>query len=223
MTLLKADLHTHSHRSHDCGMNPETIVRTCVQRGIGCIALTDHNTMSGVEDLQKIAPFRVIPGEEIKTSRGEIIGLFLREEIVRGKGPRETAEEIKAQGGIVYVPHPFDRVRRSVIEFGALMEIIDLVDVIEIRNSRITFIEDQAAAERFAKEQGKLGGGGSDAHVRWELGHSYVEIPEFEGPDGFLRALSEGSVHGSLSSPAVHFASSFAKWRKRYLGPLLKR
>lgn len=223
MTLLKADLHMHSHRSPDSNMSPDTIVRTCVRRGIDCVALTDHNTMSGVRDLQKIAPFRVIAGEEIKTDRGEIIGLFLTEEIARGKGTRETAEEIKAQGGVVYIPHPFDRVRRSVIQYGALMEIIDLVDVIETYNSRITFIEDQAAADRFATEQGKLRGGGSDAHVRWELGHSYVEMPEFDGPEAFLRALSEGTVNGRLSSPTVHFASSFAKWRKKYLGALLGR
>lgn len=215
--MLKTDLHLHSNRSPDCDTSPESIVRTCVRRGINCIALTDHNTFSGVHALQSIAPFRVIPGEEIKTTRGEIIGLFLQDEVARGKSPRDTAEEIRAQGGLVYVPHPFDRVRKSVIEREALLEIIDLVDIIETHNSRITFEADQVAAEMFAAEHNKLRGGGSDAHIWWELGHSYVEMPEFEGAQGFLEAIGRGQVHGKLSSPAVHFASTFAKWRKKYL------
>lgn len=216
--MLKTDLHLHSHRSPDCNMKPETIVRTCQRRGINCIALTDHNTFSGVRDLQRIAPFKVIAGEEIKTTHGEIIGLFLRDEIARGKSPGATAEEIKAQGGVVYIPHPFDRVRKSAMGRDVLLEIVHLVDVIETRNSRITFVADQTAAEQFAADYGKLRGGGSDAHISWELGHSYVEMSEFEGPEQFLSALAKGTVHGKLSSPAVHLASTIAKLRKKYLG-----
>ncbi len=216
--MLKCDLHLHSNRSHDCNMGLDTIVRTCLRRGIGCIALTDHNTFAATRELQRLAPFPVIAGEEIKTTRGEIIGLFLSEEIARGKSPGDTAEEIHAQGGVVYIPHPFDRVRKGVIEREALLEIIDLVDVIETHNSRISFRADQEAAELFATEHRKLRGGGSDAHTWWELGHSYVEIEEFDGAEGFLKALAGGTVRGSLSSPAVHIASTLARLRKKYLG-----
>lgn len=213
--MLKADLHLHSYRSPDSGMKPDSIIRVCLQRKINCIALTDHNTMGAVRELQRLAPFTVIAGEEIKTSRGEIIGLFLQEEIGRGMSPEKTVEEIKSQGGVVYVPHPFDRARKGAIERGALLEIIDLVDVIETHNSRITFPGDRVAAERFALEHGKSSGGGSDAHVSLELGNSYVEMSEFEGPGGFLASISQGKVYGKLSSPLVHFASAFARWQKK--------
>lgn len=217
MTLLKCDLHLHSNRSPDCDMKPESIIRTCVRRGINCIALTDHNIFGAVRELQRLAPFPVIAGEEIKTTRGEIIGLFISEEIPRGMSPGDTAAEIHAQGGVVYIPHPFDRVRKSALQTDALLEIVGMVDVIETRNSRTTFSADQSAAERFADEHGKLRGGGSDAHVWWELGHSYVEMPEFDGAAGFLDALARGSVHGRLSSPVAHLASTITKWRKKYL------
>jgi predicted metal-dependent phosphoesterase TrpH len=215
--LIKCDLHLHSNLSPDCGMKLDTIIGTCLRRGIGCIALTDHNTLAATRELQRLAPFPVIAGEEIKTTHGEIIGLFISEEIPRGKSPGATAEEIHAQGGVVYVPHPFDRLRKSAITREALLEIVDMVDVIETHNSRIIFKADQEAAELFAAQHGKLRGGGSDAHVWWELGHSYVEMPEFEGADGFLSALALGMVRGRLSSPAVHLASTITKWRKKYL------
>jgi predicted metal-dependent phosphoesterase TrpH len=198
-------------------MKLDTIIRTCLQRGIGCIAITDHNTFAAAMELQRLAPFPVIPGEEIKTTHGEIIGLFISEEIPRGMSPGATAEDIHAQGGVVYIPHPFDRVRKSVIQREALLEIVDLVDVIETRNSRITFKADQEVAERFATEHAKLRGGGSDAHVWWELGHSYVEMREFEGRDDFMASLAAGTVCGKLTSPAAHFASTFTKWHKKYL------
>ena len=215
--MLKCDLHLHSNLSLDSNMTLGSIIRTCVRRGISCIAITDHNRYAAARDLQRLVPFRVIPGEEIKTTRGEIIGLFISEEIPRGKSPGDTAEEIHAQGGVVYIPHPFDRVRKSALAREALLEIIDLVDVIEVRNSRTTFPADQEAADRFADLHHKLRGAGSDAHVWWELGHSYVEMAEFEGAAGFLSALSLGTVHGKLTSPVAHVASTITKWRKRYL------
>lgn len=215
--MLKCDLHLHSFRSPDCNMSLDTIIRTCLRRGINCVALTDHNSLSAAPALQRLAPFPVILGEEIKTTEGEITGLFLTDEIPRGKTPGATVEEIRRQGGVVYIPHPFDRVRRGAIRREALLEILDQVDVIESYNSRISFRADVEAAERFALEHGKLQGAGSDSHVWWELGNSYVEMPEFEGAEGFLRSLAEGKIHGRLSSPAVHLASSFARFRKKYL------
>ena len=215
--MLKCDLHLHSDRSPDGNMSLDTIVETCLRRGINCVAVTDHNVFSAAPILQRMAPFRVIPGEEIKTTEGEIIGLFLQEEIPRGMGPRATAEEIRRQGGIVYVPHPFDRLRKGRISPKGLLEILDLVDAVETYNSRITFQGDVREAERFALQHGKLQGAGSDAHVWWELGRSYVEMPEFEGRDGFLASLANGRILGRLSSPAVHLASAFVRARKMHL------
>lgn len=216
--MLRCDLHLHSSISPDCNMSLDTIIRTCLRRGIGCIALTDHNRLSNALALQRIAPFHVIPGEEIKTSEGEIIGLFLADEIPRGMTPGATVEAIRRQGGLIYIPHPFDRVRRSVLRTGALMEILDEVDVVEAYNSRITFPADIQRAVLFAREHGKLLGAGSDAHVWWELGNSVVEMPEFDGSrEGFLRALAQGRATGKLTTPLAHAASSFIKWRKKYL------
>ena len=196
-------------------MSLDTIIRTCVRRGINCIAITDHNTLAAAQKLQQLAPFPVIAGEEIKTTNGEIIGLFLTDEIPRGKSPGETVEEIRRQGGVVYIPHPFDRLRKSVLSRAALMEILLEVDVIEVFNSRISFKADLEIAARFAAEHRKLRGAGSDAHVWWELGHAYVEMAEFEGAEGFLESLRHGRVHGMLSSPVAHIVSTINKWRKR--------
>jgi predicted metal-dependent phosphoesterase TrpH len=217
MKMLKCDLHLHSFRSHDSQTSLDRIIRTCLDRGIDCVALTDHNSFASALELQRLAPFPVIPGEEVKTTEGEIIGLFLQDEIPRGMSAGATAEEIKRQGGVVYIPHPFDRVRNGPLAPGALEEIIAMVDVIETFNSRITFMGDVHAAERFAADHEKLRGAGSDAHVWWELGRAYVEIPEFTGRDGFLESLAQGKVVGRLSSPTVHLFSSYAKWRKRYV------
>ena len=214
--MLKCDLHLHSFISSDGNMSLDTIVQTCLRRGINCIALTDHNQFGNALELQRRAPFTVIPGEEIKTTEGEIIGLFLQREILRGLTPRATVEEIRRQGGVVYIPHPFDRIRNSVLSRRALMEILDEVDAIEVLNSRISFKEDVEEARQFAREHGKLQGAGSDSHVWWELGNAYVEMPEFESRDGFLASLAQGTVRGRLSSPAVHLASSFNKLRKKY-------
>jgi predicted metal-dependent phosphoesterase TrpH len=216
-TMLRCDLHLHSFRSHDSNTGLDKIIRTCLERGINCVALTDHNSFASALELQRLAPFPVIPGEEVMTTEGEIIGLFLQEEIPRGMSPGATAEEIKRQGGVVYIPHPFDRLRKGPLAREALLEIIDMVDVVETFNSRITLMEDVRAAEQFAATHGKLKGAGSDAHVWWELGRSYVEMEQFEGKDGFLASLARGRVAGRLSSPAVHFFSSYSKLRKKYL------
>ncbi|HEX2922869.1 MAG TPA: PHP-associated domain-containing protein [Chloroflexota bacterium] len=215
--MLKCDLHLHSFISSDGIMSLDTIIQTCLRRGVNCIALTDHNRFGNALELQRRAPFTVIPGEEIKTTEGEIIGLFLEREIPRGLTPRETVAEIRRQGGVVYIPHPFDRIRKSVLARRALMEIVDDVDVIEVLNARISFKADVEEARQFALQHDILQGAGSDSHVWWELGNAYVEMPEFEGRDGFLVSLAKGTVRGKLSSPAVHLASSFNKLRNKYL------
>lgn len=218
IAVLKCDLHLHSFHSPDCNMSLDTIIRTCLRRGINCIALTDHNKISNALALQRLAPFPVIAGEEVKTTEGEIIGLFLTDEIPRGMSPGATVEAIRRQGGVVYIPHPFDRVRRSVLRTEALLEIVGEVDVIETYNSRISFPADVATAVRFADKYGKLKGAGSDSHVWWELGNSHVEMPEFEGgSEEFLQSLAQGKIHGKLTNPVAHFASTLTKWRKKYL------
>ncbi|MCL5960922.1 MAG: PHP domain-containing protein [Chloroflexi bacterium] len=198
-------------------MSPHVILKAAGARGVNCLAITDHNSIKGSLELQRIAPIRIILAEEIKTLQGEIIGLFLQEEIPRRLSAEETVSKIKEQGGLVYVPHPFDRLRGSRLRRQTLLEIVGQVDIMEVFNSRVTFPRDNALAREFADRFGLAHGGGSDAHVAYEIGRTVVEIPDFETPAEFLIALRQGAVRGRLSPPLVHLASTFRKFRRRYL------
>jgi hypothetical protein len=181
------------------------------------LAITDHNTIAGALALSKLSPLPILVGEEIRTSRGEIIGLLLREEIPPDLTPARTVRLVHEQGGVVYVPHPLDRMRRSVLDIGALMEIISEVDLIEVLNARVTFSLDNRNAEELARSHGLLRGAGSDAHQGFEIGQAYVEMPAFMDAPSFLRSLSQGQVHGRASSPLVHVGSTYAKFAKGIL------
>jgi predicted metal-dependent phosphoesterase TrpH len=218
--LLKADLHTHTHYSRDCITSPERCVSRCLKLGINCLAVTEHNNIEGAMAVRRIATFKVIIAEEIKTADGELTGLFLKETIPPGLTPEETIKRVKAQGGLVSLPHPFDRIRREPLRDHARERILPLLDVIEVFNSRTTFRSDNERARRLADELGLPMGAGSDAHSPWELGTTYVEMPDFEGPQEFLDALRQGRIVGRPANPLVHVVSTLAKFRWRLgLGP----
>ena len=213
--MLKADLHTHTHYSRDSIISPERYVRRCLKLGINCVAVTEHNSIDGALAVQRIAPFKVIVAEEIKTTDGELTGLFLKEPVPPNLSPEETIERVKAQGGLVSLPHPFDRIRREPLRQRARERILPRLDVIEVFNSRTTFRSDNERARRLAEELGLPMGAGSDAHSPWELGTTYVEMPDFEGPDEFLEALRRGRIVGRPANPLVHVISTLAKVRTR--------
>jgi hypothetical protein len=192
-----------------------TFIRRYGRAGIDCVAVSDHNNIDGALAVRGDAGFRVIVAEEIKTSEGEIIGLFLRENIRKGLTPEDTVRAIREQGGIVLVPHPFDRLRRSPLRTEALLRILSDVDVIEVFNSRNVLQADNDRALQFAREHGKLMSAATDAHTPWEIGLAYTEMPEFEGPGDFLIALGQGQVVGRRSFVGLHFISTWAKikWR----------
>jgi predicted metal-dependent phosphoesterase TrpH len=215
--LLKADLHTHTYFSPDGLTSPEKYVETCLKKGIDCVVVCEHNNIRGAVAVREIAPFKVIVAEEIRSREGEIMGLFLREEIAPGLTPEETVRQIKEQGGLVLVPHPFDRYRNEHMAEGALERVLPEVDIIEGFNARTTFRGDNERAVRFAQEHGLAVSAGSDAHSPGELGRAYVEMPNFDGPQEFLQALRQGRIVGRLSSPAVHLLSRWA-WLRRRLG-----
>ena len=150
--VLRADLHIHTSFSHDCAVSPEKLVAHCLKKGLNCIAITDHDTIQGALEVEKLAPFTVIVGEEIHTAGGEITGLFLSEEISTGLSPLETAQRIKDQGGLVSIPHPFDRFRRSAISSEALQEVLPFADIIEVFNARNTFDHANRLAQELAQE-----------------------------------------------------------------------
>jgi len=216
--LIKADLHIHTCYSIDCLTPLEQIVERCLKLGINCIAVADHNTIAGALKLRKIAPFKVIVAEEVLTPKGEMMGLFLSEKVSQGLSPQETISRIRSQGGLVAIPHPFGRSLPWNTNMLTSTEILSQVDIIETFNSRTPFSKSNARALKLAKEQGKAASAGSDAHTLGEIGRTYVEMPEFDGPDDFLNSLAQGKIFGQKSSYIVHFASTWAKIKKHILG-----
>jgi predicted metal-dependent phosphoesterase TrpH len=204
--LLKADLHVHTRYSKDSVSPPEEIVQHCLKIGINCLAVTDHDSIAGALETKRIAPFKVIIGEEVLTNSGEIIGYFLKEEVPPHLSPEETVKRIKAQGGLVCIPHPCDCLRpQSRLSPRALQRILSQVDLIEVFNSRTLLSRDAVHARELAQKCGLPGTVGSDAHVIQEVGRAYIEIPEFNDAEQFRQVLVQGKIVGSRTSPLVHF------------------
>lgn len=216
--LIKADLHVHTCYSVDCVTPLEAIVERCLATGIGCIAVADHNTITGALRLREIAPFKVIVAEEVLTPVGEIMGLFLSESVPRGLSPQETISRIRRQGGLVAIPHPFGRSLPWKTSPLTSAEVLPQVDIIETFNSRTPLSSSIARARRLAEEWGKAASAGSDAHTVSEIGRAYVEMPDFDGPEDFVNALAQGEIVGQKSGYQAHFASTWARIRKRLLG-----
>jgi predicted metal-dependent phosphoesterase TrpH/glycosyltransferase involved in cell wall biosynthesis len=189
---ISADLHLHTSWSHDCQIPVEELLDTAEEQGLGAIAVTDHNVFGGALEAVELAKRRdlvVIPGEEVKTKeQGEVIGLFLREEIPRGMTFDETVAAIKAQGGIVYVPHPFDRLH-AIPDAATLHRNLSQIDILEVYNARLLFEAYNDEALRFARKYGLAMGAGSDAHVVQGIGTGRVRMPAFDGPEQFLAGL----------------------------------
>lgn len=219
--MLRADLHNHTHFSPDSILAPEELVRRCVRRGITCVAVTDHNTVRGGLEAQRIVEeegiegLRVIVGEEVRSSEGEILGLFLSEDVPKGLSAEETIAAIRAQGGIVGVPHPFDSLR-SALDYERLKALVRQIDFIESYNARIVFRHHNKRAGRFASMHNLPVSAASDAHSPWEVGRAYIDIPEFEGPKDFVKALDRGMIGGTVSSPLVHMVSRYAVLRRLF-------
>lgn len=212
---LRMDMHMHTHRSFDCLSRPERILRAARERGIDRLVVTDHNEIRGALELREMDPERILVGEEVKTREGfDLIGILMSERIPKRTPARETAERIREQGGVVYVPHPFDGARSGA--GGFLEQMAELVDVVEVHNSRCWAPAFNARALRWAEENGKLRGAGSDAHTVREIGAGFVEVPPFEPTrEGLLAALEAGRVAGVVrSSPVYRAASTWAKVRK---------
>lgn len=214
---MKADLHAHTHFSRDAVTSIETFAKRYEQAGIDCVAVSDHNNVDGALAVTGIAPFRVIIAEEIKSTEGEIIGLFLSETIRKGLTPEDTVRAIREQGGLVLIPHPFDRLRGSPLREEALLRIMADVDVIEVFNARTTFQADDDKGRNIAEKYGKPMSAASDAHTPGEIGLAYTELPDFEGPADFLTSIGQGKIVGKRAFFGVHFISTWAKikWRFR--------
>jgi len=201
--LIDVDLHMHTDHSYDCATPVEVLLATAKEQGLGALAVTEHNEISGaLAAAAKAEQFgvKVIVGEEVKTAeQGEVIGLFLQEKIPRGMTLQETVAEIKRQGGLVYVPHPFDRMH-SVPDYEHLLAILPDIDAIEIYNPRVAIGSFNEEAERFARKYRIVAGAGSDSHVAQGLGSVRIRMRDFDGPQEFLESLRHAEIVTKPSS-----------------------
>jgi predicted metal-dependent phosphoesterase TrpH len=196
--LIEVDLHMHTDHSGDCATPVEVLLQTARDRGLGAIAITDHNEISGALEARRIAAemddIEVIVAEEVKTAeQGEVIGLFLEERIPKGLTMAETIAAIREQNGLVYVPHPFDRFH-SVPDYEHLLDIVEEIDILEVFNPRVAVTAFNEEAERFARKYRIVPGAGSDSHVAQGLGSVRVRIHDFEGPAEFLEAMRDADI-----------------------------
>jgi hypothetical protein len=201
--LIDVDLHMHTDHSGDCETPVEVLLASAKEAGLGAIAVTDHNEISGALEAREkaaAADVKVIVGEEVKTAeQGEVIGLFIEEKIPRGLSLAETVAEIKRQGGLVYVPHPFDRMH-AVPDYEHLLPILDDVDAIEVFNPRVAIGAFNEEAVRFAAKYRIIAGAGSDSHVAQGLGSVRIRMRDFDGPREFLQSLRDAEIMTKPSS-----------------------
>lgn len=194
---IHVDLHMHTDHSPDCATPVHTLLETARERGLGAIAITDHNEVSGALEARDLADeygVKVIVAEEVKTAeQGEVIGLFLEEKIERGMTMAETIAEIRRQGGLVYVPHPFDRLH-SVPDYEHLLDMVDETDILEVFNPRVALTAFNEEAERFAAKYRIVPGAGSDSHVAQALGSVMTRVHDFDGPEEFLEAMRAADI-----------------------------
>jgi predicted metal-dependent phosphoesterase TrpH/glycosyltransferase involved in cell wall biosynthesis len=194
---IHVDLHMHTDHSSDCATTVETLLATARDAGLGAIAITDHNEVSGAFAAAEIAEsygVKIIIAEEVKTAeQGEVIGLFLSKKIERGMTMAETIAEIKRQGGLVYVPHPFDRLH-SVPDYEHLLDMVEDIDILEVFNPRVALTAFNEEAERFAAKYRIVPGAGSDSHVAQGLGSVMIRVHDFDGPEEFLESMRDADI-----------------------------
>jgi predicted metal-dependent phosphoesterase TrpH len=222
--LIDVDLHMHTDHSHDCATPVEVLLATARERGLGAIAVTDHNEISGALEARAQAlemdarpplqqPLKVIVAEEIKTAgQGEVIGLFISEKTPRGLSLEETVGEIRRQGGLVYVPHPFDRMH-SVPDYEHLLPILPEIDALEVFNPRVAIGAFNDEAARFAAKYRIVAGAGSDSHVAQGLGSVRIRMRDFDGPREFLQSLRDADILTRPSSLLYVQALKFLQTR----------
>jgi predicted metal-dependent phosphoesterase TrpH len=207
---MNVEFHCHTIYSKDSLTRPRDLVETCRRKGIDRVIVTDHNTIAGAQAAHALDPERVIVGEEIMTTRGEILATFLSKEIPRGLTPKETIRRLKDQDAFISVSHPFDRWRNGAWQEEDLLEILPEVDAIEVYNSRCMLPRFNREARQFAEKHHLAGTVGSDAHATFELGQSLMVLEPFEGPNGLRQVIREGRQKVRWSPPWFHFSSRYA-------------
>ena len=213
--MLTLEFHCHTNASKDSLTEPADLIRAARRRGLDRVVVTDHNSIAGAKAAQALDPELIIVGEEIMTTKGEILAAFVREEIPAGLTPLETIRILKEQGAFISVSHPFDEWRKGGWKEADLLEIIPFVDAIEVFNSRCMDPNFNHRARAFAEKHHLAGTVGSDAHGVIELGRSVVMLDPFTGPDGMRNVIRNAKYKTKLSPWWVHFISRYASMKKK--------
>ncbi len=214
---LRVELHAHTCHSKDSLVQPERLLSDCQRKGIDRIAITDHNAVDGAFEAKALDPERVIVGEEIETTQGELIAYFVKALVPAGLEPLDTIERLKAQNAVISVAHPFDPIRSHQWDPVTLIKIAPFLDAIEVFNARCLSQTPNTKAAEFAREQDLLATVGSDAHSLWEVGRATLWMADFNGPDEFLASLRTARQETKLSPALVHLFSRYAVLVKKLL------
>jgi predicted metal-dependent phosphoesterase TrpH len=206
-------MHVHSSASFDCEVPPHLVAHRLGGYGLSPVFLTDHDTLDGVLRLRDECAVRVVVGQEITTSQGELIGLFLAELIPPGLEPEEAIRRVKAQHGLVYLQHPLDGRRRSLLE-GTIERVRDSIDIVEVFNGRSS-AEANRRAEDLCAVLGTVAGAGSDAHSLEQIGRVYIELEDFSGPQDFLMKLRAGTIVSEPPRWRMRFEAKWWGWTQR--------
>jgi len=216
-----AELHCHTSASFDCLASPESVVRAAASRGLTHLAITDHDTIDGALRGRDAAPagLTVIVGEEIRTADGDLIALFLERAVAPHQSAQATIDEVRAQGGLVGIPHPFDRFRGSLLKDPRLEAMGALVDWVEVHNARVVGGNGNERAADFARELGLPGVAVSDAHSTLEVGVAYTVLDgDPSTPAGLLAALTSVELVRGRSSYIVRLLTPVSKLVNRARG-----
>ena len=209
------EFHTHTIYSKDSLAKPEQIIETCRKKGIDRLIITDHNTIAGAIEAQKLAPDLIIIGEEIMTTRGEILAAFVTEEIPAMLTPQETIVCLKAQGAFISVSHPFDFTRSGHWLESDLLSILPYIDAIETFNARCLLPRMNRQAQEFAEKYDIASTVGSDAHALFEIGKATLTLPKFKSGDELRKVIRQGVAHTHPTGIHARFASRYAVIHKK--------
>lgn len=215
---ISIEFHCHTSASRDSLTRPADLVVAARARGIDRVVVTDHNSIAGALEARRLDPERIIVGEEIMTTRGEILAAYVKEEIPAGLSPQETIRRLRGQGAFVSVSHPFDKLRKGGWDLPDLMEILPLVDAIETFNSRCMLRRFNAEAGEFARRNRVRSTVGSDAHAAFELGRALLWVEPFTDANGLRDVIQRGIPQVKWSPPWFHLVSRYASFRKKKIG-----
>lgn len=214
--FIKVDFHCHSIYSSDGWGSPQQLIDEARHKGIHRLAITDHNTIKGALIAKKMDPDLIIVGEEIRTNGGEVLALFVQEEIPSGLPYLEVIKRLKDQEAFISIPHPFDP-HRSGWTQEDLVALVSLVDAIEVFNARCIVSDYNHSADKFACKNHLAGTAGSDAHHPVEIGQAFVELPAFSNAKELKRAINNGHIVGKRSPVWYHLFSVYANVFKRHI------